>query len=163
MKRLLLAVFVVGLVGGCASSGGVSTLDAQREVPKTDKIDKFFLVLVTDNGANGCNVNVQPKDNGTSDYVKVEKNWRVAWFVLNTCPAAKDEVAVIDFALASDVTKKKKPINWTVQNADVLIGKVKTVGNCKDMTTDAPCTTFKYSVTFKNLYFEDPEIEIIEY
>lgn len=162
MSRLVLAGLVVlCTLAGCGTQSS-SISGALREVPKTDKIDKFFIVLVGDDGSGGCTVNVQPKDNGTGDWVKIERNWRVAWFVVNTCSAAKGVVPTIEFALKSDITKKKTPINFSVQLADVLIGKVKQVGNCKDLTTEAPCTTFKYKVSV-GAYSEDPDVEIIEY
>lgn len=165
MSRLVITGLVVlCAIAGCGTQSS-STTGALRAVPKTDRIDKFFIVLVGDktDGSGGCTVDVQPKDNGTADWVKIEKNWRVAWFVVNTCSAAKGVVPTIEFALKSDSTKKKTPINFSVQNADVLIGKVKQVGgDCKDTTTEAPCTTFKYKVSL-GIYNEDPDVEIIVY
>ena len=162
MNRLVLGGLVVlCTLVGCRTQSP-STSGALREVPKTDKIDKFFIVLVGDNGSGGCTVNVQPKENGGGDWVKVEKNWRVAWFFVNTCAAAKGKTPTIEFALKSDLTKKKTPINFNVEKPDVLIGKVKQVGNCEDMTTEAPCTTFKYKVSVGD-YSEDPDVEIIQY
>ena len=161
MKRLPLIVFVVGLVSGCASSGGVSTMDTHRDVPKTGKIDKFFFVLVGNNVKGGCTVDVQPKTSGTSDYVKVKRNWRVAWFILNTCERAKGTTPTIEFKVKGSESRKE-PINFEYRSPHVLIGKVKNDPHCRDANSAVPCTTYKYTV-FVGKDYEDPEIEIIEF
>ena len=163
MRRLVLTGLVVlCTLAGCGARSP-SLIGALREVPKTDKIEKFFIVLVGDKEGGGCTVDIQPKSNGTADWVKVKKKWRVAWFIVNTCSAAKDIVPKIVFVVKDDPDKKvKKPIDFNVENADVLIGKVKEVRDCKDMESEAPCTTFKYTMWFGDKYFEDPELEIVQ-
>lgn len=162
MNRQLAALFfVVGLVGGCAPA----VVPFGTPIPGGGKIDKFFVVLVTEDASKpgGCAVNVQPKVPSTPDpnHVKVKHNFRVAWFVVNTCQAGV--TPTIDFYLKSDPnkTKQKFPVDFTDADPGFLIGKVKDKPqNCNDMDEDAPCTTFNYTIHFGSA-FEDPEIEIV--
>jgi len=161
MKRKLASLlFAVCMVGGCAPR----VVPFGTPIPSV-KIDKFFVVLVTEDTTKpgGCAVNVQPKGPSTADPddVRVKHNFRVAWFVINTCAAKATVTPTIDFYLKNDVTKKKLPIDFTHADPDYLIGKVKSKPrDCTDMNEEAPCTTFKYTIHFGNS-FEDPDIEIV--
>lgn len=162
MKRAMAAMlFVICVVSGCAPP--MATFG--QPIPPVGKIDRFFVVLVTDDAMapGGCKVNVQPKAGSVADPddVKVKHNWRVAWFVVNTCAAQAGVTPSIAFALKSDPAKTKLPIDFTDTDPDFLIGKVKSKPrDCTDMNEEAPCTTLKYTIKF-NAAFEDPDIEIV--
>lgn len=138
-----------------------------KPIPDVGKIDRFFIVFVQPdanlNTPGGCKVDVYPKgpSRPDADSVKVKHNWRVAWFVVNTCQTGV--TPTIDFYLKSDQKKttKKSPVEFTDRNPSFLIGKVKNKPkDCNDMEEDAPCTTFNYTIHFGDA-FEDPEIEIV--
>lgn len=159
--KLAALLFAVGLVGGCAPRA----LPAfANEVPNVGKIEKFFIVFVQDDGTKpgGCKVDVYPKGPSATDpdSVKVKNGWQVAWFVVNTCAAQAGVTPTLEFEIKGDPTKKKKPVNYSHQTADFLIGKIKNARDCKDMTEEAPCTPLKYTIRF-NAAYEDPDIEIV--
>jgi len=161
MKRQLAPLlFAVCLVGGCAPK----VAPFAKEVPGVGKIERFFVVLVTDDSSapGGCKVDVRPKGPTSKDAarVRVKHNWQVAWFIANTCAATEGVTPTIEFALKSDPSKKKEPIKFSDETADFLIGKVKGAKDCTDMNEEAPCTTLKYTIRF-GAAFEDPDIEIV--
>lgn len=162
MKRSAATLLFVLCLAGCA---GQMPTTLSTPVPSVGKIEKFFIVLVEDDSTapGGCKVNVQPKGPISSDpdEVKVKHNWRVAWFVVNTCAATAGVVPTIEFALKSDPTKRKDPVKWSDQTSDFLIGKIKSKpADCTDMSSDPPCAILKYTIRF-GAAFEDPDIEII--
>lgn len=163
MRRQLPALlFAVCLVSGCATR--VSPTFA-TVIPAVGKIERFFVVLVTDDAMapGGCKVNVQPKGPSPADPddVKVKHNWQVAWFVVNTCSAQAGVTPSIEFVLKSDPTQTKLPITFTHTDPDFLIGKVKSKPrDCTDTSEQAPCTILKYTIKF-GAAFEDPDIEIV--
>jgi hypothetical protein len=162
MRRQLPAfLFVICLVSGCAPRVSPAFATA---IPSVGKIDRFFIVLVTDDASKPgkCNVDVQPKGPIASDpnSVKVKHNWRVAWFVVNKCTEQAGVTPTIEFFLKGTTTKKD-PISFTHTDPEFLIGKVKSkTGDCSDTSADAPCAVFKYTIHFGDA-LEDPDIEIV--
>lgn len=156
-------LFASCLVTSCASTP--TTQPFAEPIPSVGKIDRFFVVLVTEDkdAPGGCKIDVRPKGPSEADPndVKVKHNWRVAWFVVNTCKAKVGVTPSIVFALASDVTKIRRPVNFTDTSPDFLIAKVKNKPrDCTDTNEQAACTLFKYTIHFGDS-FEDPDIEIV--
>ncbi|MDP1570413.1 MAG: hypothetical protein Q8L86_10440 [Vicinamibacterales bacterium] len=162
MLRWVAAVVLAGVLVGCARTD-LPNDPPQRRPPRVDA-EKWFVITVRPEG-NGCRIEVYPEADQGRGEVSVRRNWRVAWFVLNTCDAAGGATPRIEFDYLADdgVRSRRNPVQWTTTNAEVLHGRV-TPGGGTDCRLDeqAPCGKYKYTV-YVGDFVKDPEWEIVMY
>lgn len=164
MMRLVVTAGLAALLVGCGGMNSVQTAPERR--PPRVNVEKWFVITVRPAPNGGCTIEAFPdKDEGYGE-VQVRRNWRVAWFVLNTCPAAQGLTPSLEFEYLAggDTRQPKSPLQWRTTTPTLLQGRVRARGNaasCK-VDPDAPCGRYKYTIHVGKDSL-DPEWEIVMY
>jgi hypothetical protein len=129
--------------------------------PTDLKADRIFYVLVDSDGSSGCTVRVVPENGGPT---QVEAGWKVAWWLVNRCPAAPNSLTLEFFIKAGSI--RKEPVTFRDFANGILEGKVKkrpwySGKRCQEFE-EAPCGEYKYNVVV-GPYRLDPDFEIVVY
>ena len=162
-RWLAIAVMLIPLAA-CAKT------TTRADTPRRPSVsaEKWFVLFVRPDPMGGCTLEVEPSVDSGRGEVRVTHNWRVAWFVLNTCKAAMGQTPEIAFyyvdggGTKDNETYRRNPVRWTTQSPDVLAGKVKgrDIRRKCEEDLNAPCGHYRYKVKVGD-YVLDPDWEII--